>query len=108
MQLQAYRSAGWNRRLGDRNSMKPRKMLRLPSAVAALLLIFAPSLSLLFGQSAGTGALTGTVTDPSGASAPNVTVTLTSLETNQVRTTTTGTDGSYRFSLLPPGTYRVK
>src|ERR1022692_3198484 len=102
MQVGAYRSAGWNLQRGERNSMKPRKMLCLPSAVAALLLILGPSLlaPLLHAQSAGTGALAGTVTDPSGASAPNVTVTLTSLETNQVRTTTTGTDGSYRFSLL--------
>ena len=27
---------------------------------------------------------------------------------NQSRTTVTGTDGTYRFSLLPPGTYSVK
>jgi hypothetical protein len=58
-------------------------------------------------QSAGTGALTGTVTDPSGASIANATVTLTSNATNQGRTTTTGTDGSYKFSLVPPGSYKV-
>ncbi len=34
-------------------------------------------------QSAGTGALTGTVTDASGASVPNVTVTATNTATNQ-------------------------
>ena len=33
---------------------------------------------------------------------------ITSAETNQSRTTVTGTDGTYRFSLLPPGTYSVK
>ncbi|MBV9506360.1 MAG: TonB-dependent receptor, partial [Acidobacteriia bacterium] len=59
-------------------------------------------------QSAGTGALTGAVTDPSGAAIPNVTVTLTNTETGQVRTATSGTDGVYRFALLSPGTYRVK
>jgi hypothetical protein len=62
----------------------------------------------LFAQSSGTGALTGTVTDPSGASVPNVTVTLTNADTGQVRTVNTATDGVYRFSLIPPGTYRVK
>ncbi|HTA46744.1 MAG TPA: carboxypeptidase-like regulatory domain-containing protein [Bryobacteraceae bacterium] len=61
----------------------------------------------LLGQSAGTGALTGTLTDPSGASIANATVTLTSNETNQARTTMTGADGSYKFSLLPPGNYKV-
>lgn len=59
-------------------------------------------------QSAGTSGLTGTVKDPSGASIPNVAVTLTSLATGQARNTTTGADGSYRFTLLPPGDYGIK
>src|SRR5437762_3440065 len=72
--------------------------------IAALLL---PTPSLL-AQSAGTGAVTGTVTDATGAIVPGVTVTLTSTDTNQTRTAITGEDGSYRFGLLPPGTYGVK
>src|SRR6185369_5249489 len=52
--------------------------------------------------------LTGTVTDPSGAAVPNVTVTLTSNDTNQARTATTGNDGEYKFTLLPPGGYKVR
>ncbi|MBV8728933.1 MAG: carboxypeptidase regulatory-like domain-containing protein [Acidobacteriia bacterium] len=59
-------------------------------------------------QSSGTGALTGTVTDPSSAVVPNVTVTLTNNDTGQVRTITTGADGAYRFALIPPGTYKVR
>jgi hypothetical protein len=62
----------------------------------------------LLAQSASTGALAGTVTDASGAVVPNATVTLTSLSTGQVRTTVTSADGSYRFGLLAPDTYRVK
>jgi hypothetical protein len=58
-------------------------------------------------QTAATGALTGTVTDSSGAVVPNVAVTLTSRDTGQVRTATTGPDGTYRFSLLPPAGYRI-
>jgi hypothetical protein len=60
------------------------------------------------GQTAGTGALIGTVTDPTGAVVPNATVTLTSEDTGQVRTATTGADGVYRFTLLPPGSYKVR
>ena len=71
----------------------------------AILLTVAPS---LLAQSAGTGALTGTVTDPTGSVVPGASVTLTSTETNQTRNTTTGTDGGYKFSLLPPGNYRVR
>src|SRR6266566_2756789 len=64
--------------------------------------------SLLLAQSAGTGALTGTVSDPTGGVVPGATVVLTSTETNQARTATTGTEGTYKFSLLPPGSYRVR
>ena len=71
----------------------------------AITVVLMPSLSA---QSAGTGALTGTVIDPSGAVVPGVSVTLVSVETNQTRTATTGNDGSYKFSLLPPGNYRVR
>ncbi len=59
-------------------------------------LLMAPS---LFSQSASTGALSGTLKDSSGAVVPNATVTLTSLDTAQVRTTTTNSDGTYKFRI---------
>src|SRR5262249_12059772 len=79
-------------------------------SVCILLLItvsiaFTPSLPA---QSAGTGAVTGTVRDSSGGVIPGVMVTLTSADTNQTRTTITGEEGSYRFALLPPGNYAVR
>ncbi len=73
--------------------------------IVMLLAIAAPS---VLAQSAGTAGLTGTVTDPSGAAVPNVTVTLTSNDTNQARTANTGADGQYKFTLLPPGSYKVR
>jgi hypothetical protein len=93
--------------------MTPKRLwyarLEAAPAIASLfvfaILFLAPR---LMAQSAGTGAISGTVTDPSGAVVPKVTVTLTSSETNQTRTTTTGADGVYRFTLIPPGTYRVR
>ena len=78
----------------------------LSSYVCLLLLILIPSFSLA--QSSGTGALSGTVTDPTGAVVPNASVTATSADTGQARTTTTAADGTYRFNLLPPGEYKVK
>jgi hypothetical protein len=82
-------------------------------ALLALMSVFALFSAAMFAppmlaQSSGTSGLGGTVTDPSGAAVPNVTVTLTSNSTGQVRTTTTGTDGSYKFALLPPGDYKVR
>ena len=64
--------------------------------------------SFLLAQTAGTGALTGTLTDPSGAVIANATVTLTNNGTQETRKVTTGGDGTYRFALLPPADYRVK
>lgn len=49
-------------------------------------------------QTAGTGALTGTVTDPAGASAPNVMVTVTNEGSGQARTALTGSDGNYTLT----------
>jgi len=41
------------------------------------------------GAQSFTGAITGTVTEPSGAAAPGVAVTVTQLETNRTETTIT-------------------
>ena len=73
--------------------------------VCSLLIGMAPSISA---QTAGTGALTGTVTDSSGAVIANATVTATNVDTGQARTANTGSDGTYTISLLPPGRYRVR
>ncbi len=54
------------------------------------------------------GVITGTVTDPTGAVVPGATVTITNVGTNLSQTTTTGGDGSYRFPLVPPGTYTLE
>ena len=79
--------------------------MRLVALIVMLLIAAAP---VVLAQSAGTSGLTGTVTDPSGAAVPNVTVTLTSTDTNQARTAVTGGDGQYKFTLLPPGNYKVR
>ncbi len=66
---------------------------------ACLLLVWAPA---LLGQTAATGALTGTVTDAQGTVIGGATVTATNNDTNQARRTTTSENGTYRFNLLPP------
>ncbi len=62
----------------------------------------------LFAQSAGTGALTGRVTDPSDSVIPGVVVALISVETGQTRMSTTDGAGVYRFGLLPSARYRLR
>ena len=78
------------------------------ASVLLVLSLFAICAPALLAQTASTGALDGTVTDPSGAVIPNVTVTLTSTDTGSVRNTVTGADGTYKIGLLQPGNYKVK
>src|SRR5580765_5325219 len=79
---------------------------------------FAVTLGLLFigvlitpqnawAQSATTGAVSGTVTDPSGAVVPLATVELTSTDTNAVQTAQTNASGQYTFSSVRPGAYKL-
>jgi hypothetical protein len=58
-------------------------------------------------QSLISGDFTGTVTDPSGAVVPNALITLKNNGTGQTRNTTTNNNGSFRFSLLQPGSYTL-
>jgi outer membrane receptor protein involved in Fe transport len=62
--------------------------------------------ALLWAQAAG--AITGIVSDQSGAVIPGVTIDVTNTATGQVRTAVTGIDGYYTVLQLPPGPYRVK
>jgi A-macroglobulin TED domain/Alpha-2-macroglobulin family/Carboxypeptidase regulatory-like domain/MG2 domain/A-macroglobulin receptor binding domain/Alpha-2-macroglobulin bait region domain/Macroglobulin domain MG3 len=56
----------------------------------------------------GNGAIVGVVIDPTGAIVPNVTVTAIWLDTTQTFTTQTDFDGSYAFTYLPAGIYRIE
>lgn len=58
--------------------------------------------------SQATGALTGHITDASGARVENAEVKLTSETIGLVRSTKTATDGVYLFPQLPPGTYKLE
>ena len=53
------------------------------------------------------GAITGIITDASGAVVPNVEVTVTQLDTNTGYKATSTSSGVYRVPYLPPGSYKV-
>jgi len=53
------------------------------------------------------GAITGAVTDPSGAVVAGATVTIVDLGTNTTRTTKTGANGEFTFSTLRPSHYKI-
>ena len=66
------------------------------------------ALWVVTGNAQTQGAISGAVTDTSGASIPGATVTVTNTATNGARTTVTNVDGLYTFPSLPPGTYALK
>lgn len=80
------------------NSLKGKQWL---AVVVIALLSATPAWS----QTRTTGDLSGMVTDPAGAVVPNATITLTHQGTGAVLTSTTDSEGFYRFALLPPGMY---
>src|SRR5579883_2622347 len=67
-------------------------------------------ISSAFGlQAQDLGSIVGTVTDPSGAAVPGVTITVTNqLRGSIVRTMTTNSAGNYSVPDLPVGTYTVR
>ena len=77
-------------------------------ALALVLVRLFAAGSTAWAQTAGTGALTGTVTDVSGGTVADVEVTVSSEATGVTRKVLTGTDGIYRVPGLPPGLYRVQ
>src|SRR6202045_3837891 len=62
---------------------------------------------LLQAQSGTSSALSGEVTDASGAAVPNATVTVTDVNTKATRTGATDAGGHFLFSQINPSTYQV-
>lgn len=62
---------------------------------------------LVFAQSGTSSALSGEVTDPTGASVPRAAVTITDTSTKATRAGETDASGHFLFSQINPGTYQV-
>ncbi len=52
--------------------------------------------------------VSGKITDPNGLAVVGATVTVTSVETSEVRTATSNDEGLYKIVKLKPGTYKIK
>jgi hypothetical protein len=91
------------------NSRKPAPFAKLAlfgALVAAPALFFASSIPS-YAQSATSGALSGTISDASGALLPGTIVTIKSIETGTVKTVKSNARGEYRVDSLTPGAYTV-
>jgi len=92
--------------------LKPLDSLpELSRALTICLLILVTAFAVVttpaYSQTLTTGDVTGALTDPTGAVVAGATVTLRSEATGTAVATTTNTAGSYRFTLVTPGSYMV-
>ena len=79
---------------------------RLVSLLPVMLLGVLGVATTTFAQGGtSTASLAGKIVDDTGARLPGVTVTVTSLGTNQSRTVVSNEEGLYRFAGLQPGNY---
>src|SRR5207247_10443721 len=83
-----------------------RHLAGLLGATALVLYLVFPPLSMAQ-ASLTTGAITGIVTDPTGAVIPKATVIASNVDTGASRSATTASSGSYTIPLLDPGQYKV-
>src|SRR5580704_5853120 len=77
------------------------------SALLLVLAVFLMVAPLATAQTPGTGAITGTISDPSGARISSARVTVLNKDTNFTRDVSTTADGVFRAALLPPGDYSL-
>src|SRR5690242_4337524 len=78
------------------------------SWVQSLLFVALVSFGLISAQAqVDTGTIVGTVTDPSGAVVSGAKITLTNLGTNAALSTTAGSDGTYTFTPVRVGNYKI-
>ena len=80
-----------------------KRLLALASAAALFVCAALPSSA----QSTGSGTITGTVTDTTGAVVPNAAVLIRDTDTNVAHTTGTDGAGNYVAPFLLPGNYEV-
>jgi hypothetical protein len=82
-------------------------MKSLAALLGSLLLLSLLS-AAAYGQNAGTGAIAGVVTDPTGAVIEGVAIKVTNNLTGEKRAAVSAGHGNYTVPLLPPSTYTVE
>jgi hypothetical protein len=87
-------------------SIKSKRIGQAIRGAALLLALLAATAAPAFAQ-IDRGTVSGTIQDSSGAVIPGVTVTATSLQTQQQRSTVTDESGYYTFPNLTPGQYAI-
>jgi len=85
-------------------AMIPSNLRRSVFLLSALTIVFS---TRMFAQGGGNAAITGTVSDPTGALVPDAKVTVTQESTGVKRSVTTNASGAFNVPSLPPDKYHV-
>jgi hypothetical protein len=80
---------------------------RLATEVLAAIVLLVLLSATVWSQTAGSGLISGTLTDPRGGVVPGVTVTIKNTDTAIVRTVSTNGVGLYNAPFLQPGHYEI-
>jgi hypothetical protein len=83
-------------------------MKRLLLRPFAFLMMLSALVVVSLAQTAGTGAIAGTVTDPGGAVVVGAAISVIDVATGETRTAVSTSTGTYLVPLLRPATYRVE
>jgi len=81
--------------------------IRTAMVIAVLLALTVVNLDSLRAQSGTSSALTGSISDATGAVVPNATVKATDINTGATRTARSNGDGRFLFAQVNPGIYRI-
>ena len=76
-------------------------------SIVGTIALLAFSAAGLLAQTAGSGSITGTVSDPAGAVVPDATVVVHNTGTDADRTVMTNGAGLYSATFLQPGSYEM-
>jgi carboxypeptidase family protein/TonB-dependent receptor-like protein len=80
---------------------------KITTIISMSILLLCGCSAIVRGQVVATGRILGTVSDRVGARLPGVKVTVTEVETGQMRSVATSEQGEYLFTVLPVGSYRL-
>src|SRR5256885_182550 len=86
--------------------MQITKIMRMTLGSLGMVLVLGTVTSVVSAQTSR-GTVTGTVNDPTGAVIAGAAVTLTNVDTNASRETTTSDKGFHRFDATDPGAYKI-
>jgi hypothetical protein len=84
------------------------RTFNLTSKVLIVFAFFVLLSSLGFAQVSGSGTITGTITDPSGAAVPGAAITIRNTDTGIERKIESNEAGNYSAAFLQPGHYEVE